>query len=33
MATPNTVPDVWSLAHGLTDALHELAKAAAVSPG
>jgi WS/DGAT/MGAT family acyltransferase len=33
MATPNTLPDVWSLAHGLTDALHELAKAAAVSPG
>jgi len=24
---------VWNLAHGLTDALHELVKAAAVSPG
>ena len=33
MASPNTVPDVWNLAHGLTDALHELVKAASVSPG
>ena len=33
MASPNTVPEVWNLAHGLTDALHELAKAAAMSPG
>ena len=33
MASPNTVPNVWKLAHGLTDALHELAKAAAVRPG
>jgi len=24
---------VWDLAHGLTDALHELAKAVPVSPG
>jgi len=33
MASPNTVLSVWNLAHGLTDALHELAKAAAVRPG
>ncbi len=33
LASPNTVPNVWNLAHDLTDALHELAKAAAASPG
>ena len=33
MASPKTVPNVWNLAHGLTDALHELAKAAALNPG
>jgi diacylglycerol O-acyltransferase / wax synthase len=32
MTSPNTVIDVWNLAHGLTDALHELVKAASVSP-
>jgi len=31
MASPNTVRDVSKLAHGLTDALHELVKAAAVT--
>jgi len=33
MASPSTIPDVWNLAHGLTDALHELAKLASMSPG